>query len=115
MANAPPPLSIPKSIDKLTVREGDSLIVLRADESVEVFASIPEGELIKRPAINTDLDAAPGTRPRPSSHHSGGVHVAYCDGRAGFLSESVDVFVYARLLSHAGTLYGEPVLSGTEF
>ena len=47
----PPPLSVAKSVDKLKVREGDSLIVLRADESVEVYASIPPGKNVKRPAI----------------------------------------------------------------
>lgn len=50
----PPPLKatrIPTSIGKLTVRPGDSLVVFRADESVEVFANIEPGQLIKRPAI----------------------------------------------------------------
>ena len=42
---------IPESIDKLVVREGDSLVVIRADESVEVFVQIPPGEIVKRAAI----------------------------------------------------------------
>lgn len=36
---------------------------------------------------------------RPSSNHSGGVNVAFCDSHASFLSEDVDPYVYAQLLT----------------
>ena len=66
-------------------------------------------------AINTDLDADPGTRPRPSSYHSGGVNMFFCDGRGQFINEGINVRVYAQMLTHAGTRYGEPVLNDNDF
>jgi prepilin-type N-terminal cleavage/methylation domain-containing protein/prepilin-type processing-associated H-X9-DG protein len=36
---------------------------------------------------------------RPSSRHSGGVNVIFCDGHGSFLSEEVDWTVYKRLLT----------------
>jgi prepilin-type processing-associated H-X9-DG protein len=36
---------------------------------------------------------------RPSSNHSGGVNVAYCDGHVDFLSEDISTWVYAQRLS----------------
>jgi len=46
--------------------------------------------------INEDLEASGGDieHARPSSHHSGGVVVSYCDGHQGFLDEGVDYNVY---------------------
>jgi prepilin-type N-terminal cleavage/methylation domain-containing protein/prepilin-type processing-associated H-X9-DG protein len=56
-------------------------------------------------------NAANGTRcPRPSSNHPGGVvNVAFCDGRVDGLSESINVRVYASLLSPNGQRKGQPV------
>jgi prepilin-type processing-associated H-X9-DG protein len=39
---------------------------------------------------------------RPSSRHSGGVNVVYCDGHGSFLSDDIDWHVYSRLMSVAG-------------
>jgi prepilin-type N-terminal cleavage/methylation domain-containing protein/prepilin-type processing-associated H-X9-DG protein len=38
----------------------------------------------------------------PNSNHSGGVNVGYCDGSVGFISDTVDTSVYARLVSPGG-------------
>lgn len=38
----------------------------------------------------------------PNSGHPGGVNVAWVDGSVGFISETIDVNVYARLLTPAG-------------
>jgi prepilin-type processing-associated H-X9-DG protein len=35
----------------------------------------------------------------PSSRHGGGVTVAYCDGRVGFLPDSLDSWVYCQLVT----------------
>ena len=55
--SSPPPLTakhtIPKTVDKLTIRPGDSVIVIREDESIEVFVQIPSDTKIKRAAITT--------------------------------------------------------------
>ena len=67
--------------------------------------------------INSNIDnrsncnAANGTRcPRPSSNHPGGtVNVAFCDGRVNNLSESINVLVYASLLTPNGQRNGQPV------
>ncbi len=36
---------------------------------------------------------------RPSSNHSGGVNVVYCDGHVEFLSDDIHPWIYARRLS----------------
>jgi prepilin-type N-terminal cleavage/methylation domain-containing protein/prepilin-type processing-associated H-X9-DG protein len=36
---------------------------------------------------------------RPSSNHSGGVNAVFCDGHATYLSDDIDTWVYAQLLS----------------
>ncbi len=38
----------------------------------------------------------------PNSNHSGGVNVGYCDGSVGFISDTIDTTVYARLVSAGG-------------
>lgn len=38
----------------------------------------------------------------PNSNHSGGVNVGYCDGSVGFISDTIDTSVYARLVSAGG-------------
>jgi len=38
----------------------------------------------------------------PNSSHSGGVNVGYCDGSVGFISDTIDTSVYARLVSAGG-------------
>jgi prepilin-type N-terminal cleavage/methylation domain-containing protein/prepilin-type processing-associated H-X9-DG protein len=38
----------------------------------------------------------------PNSAHSGGVNVGYCDGSVGFISDTIDTSVYARLVSPGG-------------
>ena len=57
--------------------------------------------------INSDLKAAIGTRPRPSSNHEGGVNVIFCDGSGKFLSNGIDPHIYAKLLTPNGVKYGE--------
>ena len=57
--------------------------------------------------INSDLRAATGTRPRPSSNHTGGVNVIFCDGSGRFFSDRIDPHLYAKLLTSNGMKYGE--------
>ncbi len=38
----------------------------------------------------------------PNSNHSGGVNIGYCDGSVGFISDTIDTSVYARLISSGG-------------
>jgi prepilin-type processing-associated H-X9-DG protein len=40
---------------------------------------------------------------RPSSLHPGGVNMAFCDGKVGFVSESMDYYVYCTLMSTNGS------------
>ena len=39
---------------------------------------------------------------RPSSNHSGGVNVVFCDGHCQFLREDIDYDVYGRLMTPDG-------------
>jgi prepilin-type N-terminal cleavage/methylation domain-containing protein/prepilin-type processing-associated H-X9-DG protein len=49
--------------------------------------------------INSTVIGPPGQVSQPSSNHPGGAVVAFCDGRAGFLKDSLGAGVYAQLLS----------------
>jgi prepilin-type processing-associated H-X9-DG protein len=57
--------------------------------------------------INRDRDGLPDgtsldarlTAARPSSFHSGGVNVAFCDSRVTFLREDIDYSVYGQLMT----------------
>ena len=44
----------------------------------------------------------PNAVPRPSSHHPGGVNVAFCDGRTMFLSETIHYRVLQQLMTPDG-------------
>ena len=58
-----------------------------------------------------------GIRPwRPSSNHVGGnVNVFYCDGHASSLNATMNQAVYARLMTPAGTKYGQNVIKDSNF
>ncbi|MES2791886.1 MAG: DUF1559 domain-containing protein [Planctomycetota bacterium] len=61
-------------------------------------------------AINSGLSSAEGSSPLPNSFHSGGVNMAFCDGRVVFLSQRIDGGVYAAQASPQGSR-----LDGTRF
>jgi prepilin-type N-terminal cleavage/methylation domain-containing protein len=46
----------------------------------------------------------------PQSNHDGGMHAAFCDGRAVFLSTDIVKEVYVRLVTATGTRFGEQAL-----
>ena len=64
--------------------------------------------------INKDLTAARGTKMRPSSNHAGSVNAVFADGHGQALNESIDLLVYARLLTPSGIANGQKVI-GTSF
>ena len=53
--------------------------------------------------INGARTGPEGARPFPNSNHPGGVNMVLCDGSARFLSQDIDLNVYAQLMSPAGT------------
>ena len=59
--------------------------------------------------INGARTGPEGARPFPNSHHSGGVNVVMCDGSARFLSASVDLNVYAQLVTPSGTRFNNRI------
>jgi prepilin-type N-terminal cleavage/methylation domain-containing protein/prepilin-type processing-associated H-X9-DG protein len=65
--------------------------------------------------INHSLGAVPGTSPRPSSNHAGGVNAMMCDGSVKFLNESIDKNVYAKLCTSNGVNFGERSLNQSGF
>ena len=66
--------------------------------------------------INWNQHVAPeGEAPRPSSMHLGGVNVVYVGGNGKFLSQDIDVRLYARLLTWAGYRHGQQVISEAGF
>ena len=60
--------------------------------------------------INKGLTQAEGEVPAPNSFHPGGVHMAFADGHARFVSESLDGGVYAALMSPQGRLLDDSSL-----
>lgn len=70
--------------------------------------------------INGSKTGPEGERPFPNSGHSRGVNVVMCDGSARFLSENIEVRIYAHLITPSGTKSlptAEPqgLLSNTEY
>ncbi len=67
-------------------------------------------------AINTNLTSAiNGANCRPASNHPNVALVCFCDGHALPLSQNIDPFVYGRLVSSAGSLYGQFVGDGDAY
>jgi prepilin-type processing-associated H-X9-DG protein len=66
-------------------------------------------------AINANLDSESHSLPRPSSLHPGGVNLFFCDGSGRFVSENIDPSVYARLVSSAGTKFGQGAIKVEDF
>jgi prepilin-type N-terminal cleavage/methylation domain-containing protein len=63
--------------------------------------------------INSNLTSAViGQTPRPSSNHPGIVLFCFCDGHALPLSQNIDTLVYLRVISSAGTAFGQPPIDG---
>jgi len=54
---------------------------------------------VQAKVINSAVIGPPGQVSQPSSNHPGGAVVSFCDGRAGFLKDSLAAGVYAQLLS----------------
>lgn len=80
---------------------------LQADFSLkDPSASNPDNRM------NTDLTAGQQGRWRPASNHPGIVIVAFCDGRAKSLNQGIDDFVYARLITPAGSRRHSQLLIG---
>ncbi len=69
--------------------------------------SLSDGAGFDNAAINSNIDADPGTAWRPSSNHPNSVNVFYCDGHGAPMSELIDKFVYARLLTSNGARFGQ--------
>lgn len=66
-------------------------------------------------AINRNIAASPGTAPRPSSNHAGGVNAIFGDGSGKFLNENIDKAVYFKLLTSNGVNYGEQTLNQSSY
>lgn len=60
-----------------------------------------------------NIIAARGTLPRPSSNHLGTSIYGFADGAARQMADSIDAWVYLRLMSPNGQRYGQ-VVSGQE-
>lgn len=66
--------------------------------------------------INSDTSGLnEGQYPYPSSLHTGGVHVAMCDGSARFLSDNISGQVWARLVTPNGTAVANPSTGFKQF
>ena len=107
----------PVKADGLRVPFGRGAIFESVDRSLNT--EFPGGTLTEASPqdwrINCDLKAVVGTRPRPSSNHSGGVNVIMASGAGRFLSDKIDPRVYVKLMTSRGGEYGEGELSPQDF
>jgi len=72
--------------------------------------------LLTHSQINANKGNSQGASPVPSSFHPGLVNVAFCDGSARTLSETVSEMVYIYLISSGGAKNGQiPPLSDTQY
>lgn len=86
----------------------------------EFFRDVPLDPNVPDGIINGARTGPEGERPFPNSMHTGGINVGFCDGSARFLSEDIDLNVYAQLISPAGTkvfpgVGPQPPLSSSDF
>ncbi|HVJ84119.1 MAG TPA: DUF1559 domain-containing protein [Caulifigura sp.] len=66
--------------------------------------------------INSYLNAAgEGQMQRPSSLHANGVNAIFCGGNGKFLAQTLDVGLYAQLLSWDGSRKGQTIINDTDF
>ncbi|WLD10537.1 DUF1559 domain-containing protein [Planctellipticum variicoloris] len=64
--------------------------------------------------INSNL-ASTSIQPRLSSNHAGSLNVGMCDGSVRSLSENMDQYVYARLLTPDGRRYGQQIVNQADY
>ncbi|MGB4709794.1 MAG: DUF1559 domain-containing protein [Fuerstiella sp.] len=88
--------------------------------AADYYASAPMDPAHPYGRINASGSGPEGERPFPNSGHSGGVNVVMCDGSARFLSETIDLNVYAQLVTPAGTkslttAAPQQILNSTDF
>ena len=70
-----------------------------AKSPVPGFGIVDFGNQAPTKIINRGTVSSPGMISQPSSNHPGGAVVAFCDGRSGFLKDSITKEVYAQALS----------------
>lgn len=75
-----------------------------------VYATLPD-----HAKPNGTPGAAIGAAPRPASGHSGIINVAYGDGRASSINDTIDMSVYMRLLTSGGSLRGQLSVSESDY
>ncbi len=64
--------------------------------------------------INSNLSST-SAQPRLSSNHAGSLNVGMCDGSVRSLSENMDQYVYARLLTPDGRRYGQQIVNQADY
>ena len=65
---------------------------------------------------NSNLGTSHGTWAAPSSYHPGIVNMGFCDGHVQMISETIDRWVYVRLVTSGGSkLWGQAPLGDSEF
>ena len=64
---------------------------------------------------NAALHDGIGRLPRPLANHGGTLNVAFCDGRAQAVSDTIERSVWLRLLSSGGSTRGQAALSDSDF
>jgi prepilin-type processing-associated H-X9-DG protein len=64
---------------------------------------------------NQNLGTLAGSSPFPSSRHPGTFNVGFCGGNVKSVSQSIDFGVYVRLVTPAGTKYGQAPVGDDQF
>jgi len=80
--------------------QGPNAVWRWADASNAYIASVPVNTLRNEPTMWSGINAGPNGE--TNSFHTGGANVAYIDGSTHFISDTVDVTLYANTCSCAG-------------
>jgi prepilin-type N-terminal cleavage/methylation domain-containing protein len=75
------------------------------------FGTMPTSGDTRTSWINSQVQSTNAFRPRPSGNHAGAINVAMMDGRCITLSENMDQWLYARLVSSDASRWGQAVVS----
>ena len=87
--------------DQIVGAAGENKLRINGSKATPTYVDFKEmRELVEKPERSVDTPENPVPRPgMPSSNHAGGVNVAFVAGQVVFVSDQIDPFVYAQLMT----------------
>jgi prepilin-type N-terminal cleavage/methylation domain-containing protein len=87
--------------DQIVGSAGDNMLRINGSKATPAYADFAGmTDLVEQPEKSAHTPENPVPRPgMPSSNHAGGVNVAFVAGQVVFISDQIDPFVYAQLMT----------------